>query len=229
MRRRRLPSVTRCTSSTEIKAGTFGGAAPRPEETVETIGVNHYIVARKNLDEDTVAQFTRLLFTMRTAIGADAPTAAKIEAPDTDKDAPVPVHPGAAAYIDGDVKTFFDRYGDFLYWGLMVFSFFGSALAGLATYAKSDNRSHRLRVLQKLLEVSKTARTAESIQQIDELQDETDRIMAQMIQDVESNALDEAGLAAFKISLDQAQLAISDRRATLAGQPARARSVVAAL
>ena len=147
--------------SIEIKAGTFGGSPPRPEETVETIGVNHYIVARKKLDEDTVAHFSRLLFTMRNAIGADAPTNVKIEAPDTDKDASVPVHPGAAAYIDGDVKTFFDRYSDLLYWGLMVFSFLGSALAGLATYAKSDGRSQRLKVLEQLLEIGKQARTAE--------------------------------------------------------------------
>ena len=31
------------------------------------------------------------------------------------KDAAVPVHPGAAAYIDGDLKNFFDRYNDLLY------------------------------------------------------------------------------------------------------------------
>jgi hypothetical protein len=195
---------------------------------VETIGVNHYIVARKKLDEDTVAHFSRLLFTMRHAI-SDAPTAVKIEAPDTDKDASVPVHPGAAAYIDGEVKTFFDRYSDLLYWGLMVVSFLGSGLAGLATYSKSDGRSQRLKVLEQLLEIGKTARTAETMQQIDDLQGQTDQITAQMIKDVESNALDEAALAAFKISLDQAQSAISDRRNALLGQPPRTRPVVAAL
>ena len=32
------------------------------------------------------------------------------------------VHPGAAAYLDGELKTFFDRYSDLLYWGLMAMS-----------------------------------------------------------------------------------------------------------
>lgn len=226
--------------STEIKAGAFGGAPPRPEESVETIGVNHYFVARRKLSDDVVADFTRLLLTNRQAIAvnlrshdrmSEATAVAKIEGPDTDKAAAVPVHPGAAAYIDGELKSFFDRYNDLLYYGLMVFSFFGSALAGLATYTKSDDRARRLRVLEKLLEVTKEARTAESLQRLDELQDETDKIMAGMIHDVEANALDEAALAAFSITLDQAQLALSDRRASLLGQPSssRSRPAVAAL
>ena len=94
--------------STEIKAGAFGGSPQRPEESVETIGVNHYIVARRQLDEQTVADFTKHLFAIRQALSADLPSAAKIEKPDTDKDAAVPVHPGAAAYIDGELKSFFD-------------------------------------------------------------------------------------------------------------------------
>ena len=215
--------------ATEIKAGAFGGSPPRPEESVDTIGVNHYIVARRKLSEDTVGEFTRLLFSIRQSLAAEMTSAAKIEAPDTDKDAAVPVHPGAAAYIDGEMKTFFDRYNDLLYWGLMVFSFFGSALAGLASYTKSDERARRLRVLEKLLEITKAARTAETIQQLDELQAETDKILSNMIQDVEGNSLDEAALTAFSISLDQAQLALSDRRATLLGQPARMRPAVASL
>ena len=32
----------------------------------------------------------------------------------------MPAHPGAAAYLDGELKTFFDRYSELLYWGLML-------------------------------------------------------------------------------------------------------------
>src|SRR5581483_1378499 len=117
--------------ATEIKAGAFGGSPQRPEEAINTIAVNHYIVARRKLHEATVADFTKQLFAIRQALATEVTAVAKIEKPDTDKDANVPVHPGAAAYLDGEMKTFFDRYNDLLYWGLMVFSFFGSALAGL--------------------------------------------------------------------------------------------------
>ncbi len=204
--------------STEIKAGAFGGSPPRPEESVETIGVNHYIVARRQLDEQTVADFTKHLFAIRQALSADLPSAAKIEKPDTDKDAAVPVHPGAAAYIDGELKSFFDRYNDWLYLGLMVFSLFGSAIAGLLSYNKADDRVRRLEGLAKLLEITKEARTAATLPALDELQARLDMIQSDMIREVEANALDETAMMAFSVSFEQARIAIADRRAALLDQ-----------
>ncbi len=37
---------------------------------------------------------------------SEFPLAGKIETPDTDKDAAIPVHPGAAAFVDGEGKEF---------------------------------------------------------------------------------------------------------------------------
>jgi TRAP transporter TAXI family solute receptor len=117
--------------ATEIKAGVLGGQSPLPEEAVETISLKHYIVGRKALPENTVAEFTRLLFAARQALGGEYPVLAKIEKPDTDRDAAVPAHPGAAAFLDNDQKTFFDKYSDYLYFGLMLMSGLGSARLGL--------------------------------------------------------------------------------------------------
>ncbi len=98
--------------SAEIPAGTFNVSPARPDDTVTTINFGHHFAARKSLSETTVAAFTRQLFAARQAILSEFPTAAKIETPDTDKDASMPVHPGAAAYIDGEEKTFLDKYSD---------------------------------------------------------------------------------------------------------------------
>jgi TRAP-type uncharacterized transport system substrate-binding protein len=213
--------------ATEIRAGAFGGSPPRPEENIDTIGVSHYIVAHRRLTEDTIAEFTRLLFTMRPALSAEAPTAARIEAPDTEKGSLLPVHPGAVAYIDGEVKTFFDRYSDFIYLGLFGLSFLGSGIAGLATYSRSTARSRYARVLTRLLAVAKAARSAQSLQALDELQDEADGIVSNMVRDVERKSLDSAALNAFSISLDQARHALTERRMALLGVPAAPRATVA--
>jgi TRAP-type uncharacterized transport system substrate-binding protein len=215
--------------STEIKAGAFGGAPQLPEEEIETIGVSHYIVARKKLGEDTVADFTRNLFSIRQSLAVRLPAASKIEAPDTSKDAAVPVHPGAAAYIDGELKTFFDRYNDLLYWGIMLMSFFGSGIAGLLSYTRADDRVRRLDTLGRLLELTRAARTAETVQAVDELQGKADDILGEMIQEVESRSLDDSALTAFQVTLDQAQTAISERRSVLLGLPMRPRPAVAAV
>ena len=81
--------------------------------------------------------------------------AAKIETPDTDKDAAIPAHPGAAAYVDGEEKTFLDRYSDYIWWGIMALSAVGSAGAWFAGYLKRDERmissSLRDRLMDMLL------------------------------------------------------------------------------
>ena len=105
--------------ASEIPAGAFGGSPARPDDEVKTISFSHHIVARRGLSEATVAAFTRQLFAVRQPLMAEFPLAAKIETPDTDKDAVIPVHPGAAAYVDGEEKTFLDRYSDYIWWSLM--------------------------------------------------------------------------------------------------------------
>ena len=203
--------------ATEIKAGVFGGHKPLPEEDVETIGFSHYIMARRDLSEAEVGDFTKLLFGVRQALASEFPGAAKIEKPDTDRDATVAAHPGAAAYLDNDQKTFFDRYSDLLYWGLMVSSFLGSGIAWLTSYTKADERLRHTHVLDQLIELMTAARKAATLEELDKLRADTDDILRKTILQAEQNALDEQALLAFSLALDQAQMAISDRRAMLTG------------
>src|SRR5882757_10209935 len=77
--------------ASEIPAGAFGGSPDRPDDEVKTISFSHHIVARKGVSETTIAAFTRQLFAIRQNLKTEFPLAAKIETPDTDKDATIPV------------------------------------------------------------------------------------------------------------------------------------------
>ena len=144
--------------ASEIPAGAFGGSPARPEDEVKTISFSHHIVARKGLSEATVSTFTRQLFAVRQALLSEFPLAAKIETPDTDKDAAIPVHPGAAAYVDGEEKTFLDRYSDYIWFGLMGLSLLGSVGAWFASYLKKDERSNNSSLRERLLDMLAAAR-----------------------------------------------------------------------
>ena len=148
----------------------------------------------------------------------DFPLAAKIETPDTDKDAAIPVHPGAAAFIDDEQKTFFDKYSDFIYLGIMVFSGFGSGAAWLASYSRADDRIRKLRALETLLDIAATARLAETHEQLDKLRCDVDELVRRTVRQVERNDLDESAMVAFSVVLNQAQSAISERRLVLTTQ-----------
>src|SRR6195256_1551162 len=205
--------------SSEIPAGAFGGSPDRPDDDVKTISFSHHIVARKGLSESTVAAFTRQLFAIRQSVMAEFPLAAKIETPDTDKDAAIPVHPGAAAFVDGEEKTFLDRYSDYIWWGLMALSAMGSAGAWFAGYLKKDERNNNSSLRERLLEMIPTARRSDAMDELDQMQIEADDILRDTLHCFDDGAIDEGALTAFNIALDQFHNAVADRKALLMSMP----------
>jgi hypothetical protein len=204
--------------ASEIPAGSFGGAE-RPEEEVKTISFSHHIVARKGVSESTIAAFTRQLFAIRQTLKNDFPMAAKIETPDTDKDATIPVHPGAAAFVDGEEKTFLDRYSDYIWWSLMALSAMGSAGAWFAGYLKKDERNTNSSQRERLLDMLKAARNSDSTEDLDQMQAEADDILRDTLLCFERGAIEEGTLTAFNIALEQLHSAVADRKALLMSVP----------
>jgi TRAP transporter TAXI family solute receptor len=203
----------------EIPAGAFGGAPARPEDEVKTIGFSHHFVARKGLSEATVAAFTRQLFSVRQALLTEFPLAAKIETPDTDKDAVIPAHPGAAAYVDGEEKSFLDRYSDYIWFGLMGLSLLGSIGAWFASYLKRDERSDTSSVRERLLDMLVAARQSESAEELDRMQAEADTILRDTLTGFEHGTIDHGSLTAFNIALEQFHNAVADRKMLLTNLP----------
>ena len=122
--------------SEEIPGSIFSSSPARPEDKVDTVSVNHLIIAPKSLSDTAVAAFARQLFTDRQQLARELPTASKIEKPDTDKDAALPAHAGAAAYIDGNERTFLEKYTDYIWGVILVLSGLGSVGAWLKHYWK---------------------------------------------------------------------------------------------
>jgi TRAP transporter TAXI family solute receptor len=201
--------------ASEIPAGAFGGSPDRPEEEVKTISFSHHIVARKDLSDTTVAAFTRQLFAIRQNIVTEFPLAAKIETPDTDKDAYIPAHPGAAAFVDGEEKSFLDRYSDYIWWGLMALSAMGSVGAWFAGYLKKDERTNNSSLRERLLEMLAVARRTDSLEELDRMQSEADDILRDTLHCFEHGAIEEGALTCFNIALEQFHHAVADRRALL--------------
>jgi TRAP transporter TAXI family solute receptor len=200
--------------SAEIAKGSFGGSPARPEEDIETVTVSHYIVASNSTSDSTIGELARLLLSARQTLSSELIGFAKIEKPNTDKDANVTVHPGAKAYFDDEQKTFFDRYGDQLFWLLMIVPLFGSGAAGLASYMKAGERTQHLRLLNKLLDVGKRARHADSMEALERLQMEADELVVETVHRAERNTLGESQLP-FVLSIEQARSALAERRAIL--------------
>jgi TRAP transporter TAXI family solute receptor len=205
--------------ASDIPAGTFGSAPSRPEEEVKTISFSHHIVASRGIAVSTIAIFTRQLFAIRQTLKNEFPLAAKIETPDTDKDATIPVHPGAAAFVDGEEKTFLDRYSDYIWWSLMALSAMGSVGAWFAGYLKKDERNVNTSQRDRLLDMLATARQCDSMEELDQMQSEADNILRHTLQCFEHGTIEEGTLTAFNIAIEQFHNAVADRKALLMSMP----------
>ena len=201
--------------SEEIPPSVFNADPAWPDDKVETVSVSHLIVARKTLSETTVATFFRQLFAVRQTIAKQVPGAAHISKPDLEKDTELPVHRGAAAVIDGNERTFLDRYGDYFWFGLLLLSGIGSAAAWLRRYLNRDEREANTSHRKRVLDMVSSARTAESNQQLLALQQEADGIIRETLACFDDGAIEEEELAAFGLVLELLSNAIAERRATL--------------
>jgi TRAP transporter TAXI family solute receptor len=201
--------------SEEIPGSTFSSSPARPDDTVETVAVNHLIVAPKTLSETAVGTFVRELFTVRPSLAREIPNATKIQKPDTDKDAALLAHPGAAAYIDGTERTFLDKYSDYLWGGVLLFSVLGSLTAWMRHYIKRDERRENTLHREKLLTAIATVRKVDSLEELDAMQLEADDILRETLACYDDGAIEEGDLAAYSLVLEQFHHAVVDRRTAL--------------
>jgi TRAP transporter TAXI family solute receptor len=206
--------------SEEIAGSSFTSSPPRPDDTVETVGVSHLIVAPKSLSDSTVGAFTRALFTVRPTLARENPAASKIEKPDTDKDAAIPAHPGAAAYIDGTERTFLDRNSDYIWGGVLLLSVLGSGSAWLRHYLRRDERQLNTEHRDKLLAAIEQVRNIESIEELNALQHLADEILKETLTCYDDGAIEEGDLVAYNLVLEQFHHAVVDRRAVISATSA---------
>jgi TRAP-type uncharacterized transport system substrate-binding protein len=201
--------------SVEIDAGTFGGIPPAPDAKLTSLSFPEYLVARKSFDHSDIADLAKVIYTSRLAIAAKLNGDVKIEAPKTEKDADALVHQGALDYLNDDQKSFFDKYGDDIFYGMLIFPVFGSAIAGLASYLRADSRTRRLRLLQKVLDLVRKVHAAQTLEAIEHLQVEADNLVIAIIHLSEHEEFDESVRMSFSFALDQLRFAIAARRTAI--------------
>jgi hypothetical protein len=206
--------------SDEITGSIFSSSPARPEDKVETVAVNHVIIAQHSVHEAIIGALARQLFTLRFQVAHDVPAAAKIEKPDTDKDAALPAHPGAAGYIDGTERTFLDKYSDYIWGAILLLSGLGSAGAWLRHYVKRDEREQYIAHRDSLLELIAKVRSAETAEDLATMQATADALLREALDCYDDGAIEEGDLSVIGLTLEQFHHAVADRRAAIgAGTP----------
>lgn len=213
-----LAARNRAIETGEIVRGAFGGDPPKPAEPLTTIAVTHRLVAHVELAETVVAELTRMILSQRATLSAEVPAMQGIEAPPTARDAALPVHSGAIAYLDGNERSFFDRYGDWFYLGVMAMSLLGSGTAALLSQASTARRRTAMVGLTRIVAMISLARETDDLEQLAALEREADVILANTLDGMARQHIDDSGLSAYRLAMDQLSRAVTERRRYLNGE-----------
>ncbi len=209
---RKIPGITAET----IETGMLSSSPEVPDDDVDTIGLEWLLVGQSRISATTAGDLARLIYENKSELGLDDGFASKIEPAATDKDAFIIAHPGAAAYINDDVKSFMDRYSDMMYLGAAALSVIGSIFA--AIYAKvtriAPEKASELSTA--ILIIGEKVEHVHSLDELDGLQEELEKILRGVIIGLRDGTISSDGLDAFKLGYEFVRDEIGMRRDYLA-------------
>jgi TRAP-type uncharacterized transport system substrate-binding protein len=202
-------------SAAKIVAGAFGGAKPRPGQSLDSVAVTTLLMADAKLHDTVVSAITRAIFSLKPRIAASIPAALRMEAPSTSKDAALSVHPGAAAFLDGEDLSLVMRYGDYIYLAALLLSMVGSAIAALLSHANRLDRRYLDEIIVRLMDLLAQTRMADSAAMLKLAELEVDAIVASALTQEKGKAFDSNMVSTLSLAVDQVRDAIRDRRAEI--------------
>jgi TRAP transporter TAXI family solute receptor len=183
--------------SYELPKGTVRGSPPVPDEDLTTLRVPYYLVAHKNVSEHAVAELTKVIMEARRDLLTEYPLLAQVSAPSTDKDAYIPVHPGAGKFYEDTLESLLDKYSNAIFLIPMVLGLFASLLTAARKFVGfgSENIANPLDPLHALAEPIRHARSEAELNAIEEKIDNIIRAQLRKHSKGKSRAADAAALS----------------------------------
>src|SRR5882724_9263841 len=167
-----IAETERAFESFDVPKGTLRGSPPVPEDDLTTLRTSLYLVANKKLDSDLITGFTQALLSARRDLLGELPILAQVTAPDTDPDAYLPVHPGAAAFYNGTQQSFMDRWSNTIYLTPMVLGGLVSVLAAAWKFLGLGKPQTGKAALDSLYALARRIRKADQESELSEIEDE---------------------------------------------------------
>jgi TRAP-type uncharacterized transport system substrate-binding protein len=220
-----IAAVTKYYQSYDLPKGTVQGSPPIPDDDMKTLKVPFYLVANKKLSNDVISSLAKAIMDARRDLLGEYPFIAQISEPDTDKsdtenDTYIPMHPGATAYFGGNVQSFFDKYGDQLFYGSMLLGTLTSLFAAGWKFMTKDASKPENRPLMRLHALTDKIRKAGNEADLAETEEHIDGILKGELEKYAMGNAEAAETAALGLATHRLEHLIAQRRAALNGKSA---------
>ena len=208
---RKYPGISEETLAT----GMLSSAPAVPDGDVDTIGLQWLLVAQSRMSHVTAGDLARAIYENKAELALPDGFASAIEPADTDKDAFIVAHPGAAEYINDETKSFMDRYSDVLYLGAAALSVIGSIFAGIYTHLTRIAPEKASELATAILDIGDRMVHATTLDALDALQDELEAILRGAVIGLRDGTITSDGLETFKLGYEFVRDELGMRRESL--------------
>jgi len=205
---RRYPGISEETLTT----GMLSSTPAIPDDDIDTVGLQWLLVAQSRMSTTTAGDLARTIYENKAELALEDGFASRIEPADTDKDAFIVAHQGAAEYINDDTKTFMDRYSDLLYLGAAALSVIGSIFAGIYTKVTRIAPEKASELATAILDIGEKIEHANTLDSLEALQDELEEILRGAVVGLRDGTISTDGLDTFKLGYDFVRDEIGMRR-----------------
>jgi len=195
---RRIPGI----SSETLETGTLSSAPAIPDDDLETIGLQWLLVAQSRISTGSAGELARIIYENKSELALDDGFGAKIEPADTEKNALVIAHPGAAEYINDETKSFMDRYSDALYLGAAALSIIGTIFAGIYTKITRVAPEKASELATAILDIGERIEHAHTMDELEVLEDELETILRGAVVGLRDGTISSDGLETFKLGYE---------------------------
>lgn len=195
---RKIPGI----SAETIEAGLLAAAPDIPDDDLDTIGLKWILVGQSTLSEARGTQLARMILENKSELALDEGFGANIGPADTEKDAFIAAHRGAAEYVNDDTKSFMDRYSDLIYITLAAASIIGSIFVGIYTAFTRVAPEKAGALAASLLDIGGKIEEANSLEALDAVQEQLEALLRQVVTGLRDGTVSADGLDGFRLSYD---------------------------
>lgn len=199
-------------SEETLTAGMLSSAPAIPDDDLDTIGLQWLLVAQSRMSSTTAGDLARTIYENKAELALADGFASRIEPADTDKDAFIVAHQGAAEYINDDTKSFMDRYSDLLYLAAAALSVIGSIFAGIYTKFTRVAPEKAGELATAILDIGERVEHADSLDRLEALQDELEVILRGAVIGLRDGTISSDGLDTFRLGYEFVRDEIGMRR-----------------
>ena len=202
-----------------IPAGVVRGWPAVPSVPTASVQVHRLLVAHNNVPDTSIRALAQLLFEHRQALVRRTPIAAGITPPARSVANAAPLHAGVEAWLDRAEPSYLEKNADYVSLLMSTVLLLGSwAWAGRTFVARrmqkrADHHHH------VLLDILRTIDTAADAATLAEQKVRLIRILEEVLDDVETEAISPAHFQGFALGWEAAHRTLADRERSLPSPP----------